>query len=173
MRNSIKFIFTLSLLLNVVLLGYIGRHEYDTWEHHPWQETREALSPEARNLVARTFQSAFREIREAGDKARKIRSDLVDILSAPAFDPKAFDKTAKKLMDSRQIITALKIKATKQVAEDLSPEDRAKMAERMTDMIGGGGRKDVNRDRNPMELSPEDLPPSEQKDLKKDKKAKK
>lgn len=150
MKTGIKIIFTVSLLLNVLLLGVVGGHVYAQWKDHPWQDVREELSPEARNHAARIFQSAFRKIREVGDEARKARGELVKILSAETFDAKAFDKEAAKLAEARAEITTLKIAATKEVAMALDAQERAKMAQRMTDMIGGGWEKRVHRDHRPM-----------------------
>lgn len=173
MKKYIKYVFAASLFMNAILLGLIGGHEYQKWQVHPWQDVKQDLAPESRNLVARTFQSAFREIREIGDEARKTRSDLVEILSNPTFDEKAFDKTVKKLTEERQKITALKIQATKTVAQGLNPVDRKNMATRMTDMIGGGERKEVRRDRNPMEIISEEGENTDKSADKKTKKSKK
>lgn len=153
MKRGIRIIFTASLLLNMLLLGVVGGHVYMQWQAHPWQDVREDLSPEARNKAARIFQSAFRKIREVGDGARKARAELVKTLSAETFDPKAFDRDAMKLAEARAEITTLKIEATKEVAEVLDAQERAKMARRMTDIIGGGWEKRVHRDRKPMGLT--------------------
>lgn len=166
MRTGIKIIFTISLLLNVLLLGAVGGHFYVRWKQHPWQDVRAELSPESRNHAARIFQGAFRDIRGVGDEARKARAELVNILSAEEFDAEAFDRQAEKLAAARARITALKIAATKDVALELDPQERAKMAQRMTDMIGGGREKRVRRDRRPEEIFPPGHPPAEESSAK-------
>ncbi|MCC6597268.1 MAG: periplasmic heavy metal sensor [Alphaproteobacteria bacterium] len=153
MRNSIRAIFTFSLILNMLLLGVLGGHAYRKWKHHPWQDVRQELSPTARNQAARIFQNAFRDIRSVGDEARKARAEMVVILSAETFDPEAFDAVAQKLATMRGEMTTLKIAATKEVASTLDVEDRRKMAERMTQVIGGGWEKRVHRDRTPRSLN--------------------
>lgn len=152
MSKKIKFILTGSLLLNILLGGIITGHCYKRWAHHPWNSVKQDMAPESRNHIARTFQGAFREIRPIGDEARKARADLVKILSAEDFDEKAFDEGVAKLLDAGERITALKIKATKDIANELSAEERGKMAKRMTDMIGGGKEKHVRRHRKPDEI---------------------
>lgn len=161
MSKRIKIILTGSVLLNILLAGVIGGHCYKRWAHHPWNAIKQDMEPESRNHIARTFQGAFREIRPIGDEARKARADLVKIISAEEFDEKAFDEGVGKLIEARDRITALKIKATKDIAAELSAEERAKMAERMTDMIGGGKEKHVRRHRKPDQIKAEDVKPEE------------
>ncbi len=137
------------MLANVLLIGFIGGHAYKRWSHHPWNAMKHELSPETRNVVGRAFQSTFKTMKPLGDKARKSRAELVKILSAEAFDEAAFDKVAEELADTRDEMTDLKIKATRDVAKVLSPEERVKMADRMVKMIGGGREQKVKRDRKP------------------------
>jgi uncharacterized membrane protein len=152
MNRCAKILFTVSVVLNVVLIGVIGGHFYMRWQENSWQEVRAEIAPESRNLVARTLQKSFRDIRAVGDQARKTRAEILKILSAEKFDEKAYDAQAKKLMEQRVKITAIKVKSTKELAKKLSPEDRANMAQRMTDMLGGGREKQVSRDHKPKEL---------------------
>jgi Spy/CpxP family protein refolding chaperone len=138
-----------SLLANVLLVGFIGGHAYKRWANHPWQSMKQDLEPETRNVVGRAFQSTFKDMKPLGDEARKQRAELLKILSAEEFDEAAFDKVAEELANTRDDMTALKIKATKDVAKVLSPEERVKMADRMVKMIGGGREHKVKRDRKP------------------------
>lgn len=152
MNAHSKGLFTASIILNVVLLGVIGGHVYTRWQEHSWREIREEIAPETRNLVAKTFQDAFRDIRAVGGEARKTRAEILKILTAEKFDEKAFDKQAKKLMEQRVQITATKVRSTKALAKKLSAEERAKMAERMVTMLGGGPEKQASRDHQPKEI---------------------
>ena len=154
MNKRTKTLLTVSLLLNILLIGVVGGHVYKKWADHPWHEVKKELSPESRNVVGRTFQSAFREIRPLGEEARKARASLVKILSAQEFDEDAFDEAADKLVKIRGDMTALKIQASKDVAKELSVEERKKMANRMAKMIGGGHERRVKRDRKPRMVKP-------------------
>ena len=153
MTKCLKALFTASLILNVLLLGLVGGHFIQSLNDHPWWEDRQDLKPESQNHVAAVFQGAFREIREVGDEARKSRAEMVKILSAEKFDEKAFDQTARELAKSKEQMTEIKMKATKEAAKELSQEERTKMAERMTRMIGGGWERHVRRDRQPPEMN--------------------
>lgn len=162
MNKCAKGFFTASIVLNVFLIGAVGGHYYRMWQDHPWWETREDLAPENQNLVAGTFQGAYREIREVGDEARKVRAEIVKILSAEKFDERAFDRQIKKLAVTRNKIAAIKIEATKELATKLSQEERVKIAERMARMVGGGWERHVGRPPRLKVAEPEDTPSGEE-----------
>lgn len=161
MKRSTKIIFTGSLLLNLLLIGLVGGHVAKRWSDHSMAGIRAQLSPESRNVVGRTFQSTFREIRPLGQEARKARADMVKILSAKEFDQEAFDTAADKLKTLQGDIQDLKIDATREVASQLSVEDRRKMADRMAKMVGGGHERKVKRNRKPRMIKPEKKPQTE------------
>jgi uncharacterized membrane protein len=131
---------------------------YKHWSAQPWHEIKRELSPEGRNITGRAFQSAFRDIKPLGDKARKARGEIVKILSAEEFDGEAFDKAVARMLEVRGDMKALKIKALRDVASQLSVEDRRKMAERMADKVGGGYERRVDRHRRPRMITPEHKP---------------
>ena len=149
MSKNIKILLSVSLLLNVLVIGAGAGMVYKKWSEHSWASARQDLEPETRNLVGRTFQSAFRDIRPLGNKARRARADMVKILSAKEFDAEKFDLVAQRLSKLSRQIRDKKIEATKAIALQLSAEERRKMAKRMTDMIGGGHEKRVHRKRRP------------------------
>lgn len=155
MGKRIKLLLIGSLIFNVLALGIIGGHFYKRWSSHPWHEVKKDLSPETRNITGRVFQSTFREVRAFGNDARKARAELVKILSAKEFDADAFDRVTKKLVDARGEMVALKIKATRDLASQLSYEERKKMAKRMAKMVGGGHERRVKRKRKPKMINPQ------------------
>jgi len=158
MKKCFKILLSVSLLANVLLLGFVGGHIYKRWAHHPWQSMKQELSPETRNVVGRAFQSTFKDMKPLGDEARKARAEMLKILSAPEFDEAAFDAAAAELAKTQDEMTALKIQATKDVAKLMSAEERVKMADRMVKMIGGGREHKVKRDRKPHMIKPERKP---------------
>jgi len=155
MSKRARIIFTVSIVLNVLLLSMTVGHVYHRLSSHSWHAVKADLAPETRNIVGRTFQSAFREIRPLGQDARKARADLVKILSAKEFDEAAFDKTVARLSTVKSKMRAAKIQATKELAMQLSVEERRKMAQRMAKMAGGGHEKRVKRHRNVERIRPD------------------
>ncbi|MCB9983526.1 MAG: periplasmic heavy metal sensor [Rhodospirillales bacterium] len=158
MDKKVKIMLVGSVVLNLLLGGMVGGHVYKRWSAHPWHEVKEQLSPESRNLVGRTFQSAFRDIKPLGDKARKARADLVKILSADEFDEAAYDKAAAQMLEIGGEMKAHKVETIKTLASQMSVEDRRKMADRMAFMVGGGHERRVKRQRSPKMVEPEHKP---------------
>lgn len=158
MNKNIKIILAVSLVLNVLLLGMAGGHAYTRWSAHPWHEMKQQLSPESRNLIGRTFQNAFREIKPLGDKARKARAKLVKILSADEFDEAAYDTVAAELLEIGGEMKTHKVDTIKTLASQMSVEDRRKMADKMAYMVGGGHERPVKRHRKPEMITPDHKP---------------
>ena len=158
MSKRVKIVFIVSLVINLLLLGIIGGHTFDRYKKHPWHQMKEQLSPETRNLVGRTFQSAFREIKPIGDEARKVRAELVKILSADDFDEASFDQQAEKMLEIGGKMDAHKIETVKTLALQMDAADRRVMADKMTKMIGGGHERRVKRHRRIMAVKPPHKP---------------
>lgn len=148
MRRSTKIILSLSLIANLLLVGVIGGAAYKHWSEVPWHEMKKQLEPESRNVLARTFQDRFREIRPIGKEARKARGDLIKVMTAEEFDSEAFDKAAEELAGYRDRIQEIKLQATKDILSQLPQAERAKMADRMAEAIGGGMERKVHRHRH-------------------------
>lgn len=148
MRRSTKIILSVSLIANLLLVGVIGGAAYKKWSARPWHEVKKQLEPESRNVVARTFQDKFREIRPIGKEARKVRGELIKVMTAEEFDPEAFDEAAAELTSLRDRMAEIKLQATKDILSQLPKEEREKMAHRMAEKIGGGIEHKVRRDRH-------------------------
>lgn len=158
MNQRIKIIFTVSVLLNVVLIGLAAGYAYKSWAAHPWHKVKEQLEPETRHIVGRNFQGAFRDIRPLGDKARKVRAELIKILSADEFDEEAFEREAKKLQGLRGDMVDIKIETVKKLSRELGIDERVKLADRMVRMIGGGREMRVKRKRSVRPMKPDHKP---------------
>lgn len=142
MKRSMKLILTGSLALNVLLLGLMGGHSFQRWQDKPWSDVRETMSPESKNVMARTFQSNMPKMKPLMEEAKSARDALMEVLAAEEFDGAAYDAASAALVASKADITALKVETTKTLAENLPPEDRIKMAGKMADMcLGHEGRK--------------------------------
>lgn len=158
MRRSTKIILSVSLITNLLLVGVVGGAAYKKWSARPWHEVKKQLEPESRNVVARTFQDKFREIRPIGREARKARGDLIKVMTAEEFDVEAFDKAANELTDLRDRISEIKLQATKDILSQLPKEEREKLAGRLAESIGGGMERKVHRDRHIRPRKPEHKP---------------
>lgn len=137
MSKTLKIIFTVSIILNVLLSGAVGGVIYKEWRYHPWHEIKKELSPEAKNLVARSFQQGRREAGPSIREAMSDRRELVKILEAKEFDAEKFQAKAEELQKIQGKLTDIKIEATLELARELSYEDRKKLAENIARTFSG------------------------------------
>lgn len=177
MSNNMRMIFTISIILNVLLIGWAAGMAYKHYTYNPMQKMQAEMSPEARNIVARTMQKAFREGREEMKKARAVKKDIKAILSAPEFDAEAFDAKAKTLSEIMRGMGQRRIEVTKELASQLSAADRKVLSERFSRGFHGHDKK-TGKDRPHAFLKdhdrkdesaytdgpdlPEDMPPAPQ-----------
>ena len=171
MSKRMRAIFTVSVLLNVIFLGVAGGHVFKRWADNPLHQMQEDMSPEARHIVARKMQAAFREGKDEMRQARNVKKEIQSILAAEDFDADAFDAQATKLHKIMSGMGQKRIAVTKELAEQLSAEDRKVLAERFTRGFRGHDKgksgkrphaflKDQERGNNGMPEGGPDLPES-------------
>lgn len=141
MSQKIKIIFTLSIILNVILFGVTTGGFIHKWQYSPWKHAREELAPESRHLVARSFQQAHKDMKSTFDKSKKLRNDLRNILAAEDFDEEKFEKTMHDIHSIHEKMMERKIEMMKELAAELPPEERAKLAGKFMRPYGGRGYK--------------------------------
>lgn len=130
MSKSIKIIFTISIVLNVLLLGAMAGqtfHKLGDRKDRLERMTQE-MSPEGRHVVAKTMQKAFRDGRDKMRSMRQSKQDVKDILGAEEFDAEAFESAASKMQEMMIKAGDRRIQVTKELAEQLSQEDRKQLA---------------------------------------------
>ena len=133
MNRSLRIVFALSLLANVLLLGFL----IGGLPHRFGRESREErLDAVLRQLPAPT-QAQFRELMEqnrAADDARReqiraAREQTIAILLAEPFDASAYDAAVAKIDELRGQGSRQMAMTVKDVAADLNLEQRRILAE--------------------------------------------
>lgn len=147
MSKKMKIIFTLSVVLNVLLIGLVaGKAVHSFRGHHdPVEKIAKDMSPEGRHIVARTMQNAFREGRDKMKEMRKTKDEMKKIITADEFDPDAFEAQAEKMHGMFAEMGQKRIEVTKELASQLSKEDRVKLAEGFAKGFHGRSKKDEGR----------------------------
>ena len=172
MSKSLKIIFTLSIILNVLLLGVIAGHTYKKWNDDPIEQAMDEMSPEGRNIVARKIQAAFREGRDEMRSMRQSKKQLQSLLTAEEFDASAFEEEALKLHELIKEKGFKRIEITKELAQELSLEDRKVLAKRFSKGFHGGkrshGGKKPHEFLEKLEKYENDNPADDRSDLLKD-----
>lgn len=128
-----KLFLTLSLALNVFLIGAAAGGAYMWFEKKQGAPARPALASAAR-LLEKPQRQAFRQsLRQAridargdADKARAARQNLADFLAASALDRAAIDAQLTVIRNADMAVRSRVEGAVIDFASGLSPDDRKK-----------------------------------------------
>ncbi|MGH1402952.1 MAG: periplasmic heavy metal sensor [Alphaproteobacteria bacterium] len=131
--NKKKYLFTISVALNLFLLGIVGGHILRAVEGQggappPSSWDREKLSHNTRDLIRNTFVEKGREIREIHKDTKMKRDALKEIVVAQDFDPLAYDAAAQDLVESGNDVMVHKLDMLKGVVAKLPLEERRKVS---------------------------------------------
>ncbi|MEM6780521.1 MAG: periplasmic heavy metal sensor [Pseudomonadota bacterium] len=149
MSRTLKIIFTVSIILNIVLItaavGYVHKRMQYGYGADKYQE----LSEEGRTLIQENFKERRKTMRPVFNDVRKAKAEMEAVLSADIFDEQAYDAAAKNLLDVRDGMSRSMSENAKTFLKELSVEDRKAMAKQMTKRLSGHGGK--GRDKGRME----------------------
>lgn len=144
MNKKMKIIFTLSLVINILLLGMLGGQVYRMKHggHGSWGDLREKLTPETRALMKQTFKEKKPEIFAIFKEVREKKNALIEVFSAEVFDPVAYDAAARDLQQLGIKIANHKLETFKELGGQLPQEDRKVLAQKLVStVLGRHGRK--------------------------------
>lgn len=139
MSRTVKFIFTISIILNLVFIGLAGAYFVKSERYHfsRKEDVKEKLSPEGKALMEQTFKDGMKDMRQSFEDARAARHDVLVSLQADEFDPATYDEAIANMNIVMDRMIDKKISKTKELAEKLSDEDRKLMAEYLAYGFGG------------------------------------
>lgn len=134
MSKRIKIIFTLSLLLNLVLIGIGGGMFYRFTMEGPVPGD---MTPEARHFMARTFQEGRDRVRPLIGDIKEKRAKVEKTMIADKFDINAYNAAVAEMMTSRDRIARERAEIMGEALVDLPLEDRKRLAKHMLDGLTG------------------------------------
>lgn len=150
MRKSHKILFTLSVVLNLVLLGVVGGHMAKRYHDTPWNEMKETLAPQTRDLLKASFEGKREKIHALMREMREKKKNMEAIFSAPEFDVAAFDAAVADWQEFNKNTTQGKMESFKAIMAQLPQEERAKLAPRFVNVLTGSmDRKDKGKHAKP------------------------
>lgn len=138
MNRRLSLLLTLSLTLNILLLGISAGLATRIYLDNPWIEVRRDLSPEARHLFARTTERAHRALESDLDQARSVREKLMRVIAAENFDAQTYDRLTRQLRDHQAAISETKAQALGQMIEDMPPGERVELSRYLANRLGSG-----------------------------------
>lgn len=134
MSKPFKLSFLVSLVLNLLFLGVIlGRvpHGFDAPPTR--QQRMEAALNKLPEPAQGRFRQIFSQIRAAGDPLREpmdaARNQALQLMSAETFNEAAYDEQVKKFDQLREEMFKRMSLVIRQVAKDLTPDNRRMLAE--------------------------------------------
>ena len=130
MSRNVKILFTLSVIVNVILLGVAGGYVMRDMGKGPWEEASQELSPESRAMVSQMFEKMHADAKPIMEDMKEARQDLKNVMMKQDFDPKKFDECIDRMRDLRLKMGQKFAATTKEVAMSLPPMERQRMAEK-------------------------------------------
>lgn len=133
MNNKIKAFILASILLNVLLGGVILGHvlKMARYGRHlpPLSEEQLNLHGEKLERFREILHGAHLENRDLYEKIRQAREEALEILTAETFDESAYQKQVEILHNLRGQMMQRFADAVKKLAKELTPNERAALAE--------------------------------------------
>lgn len=142
MSKKMKILVFSSLLLNVLLVGFIlgglyhrfggpdfvGRHDFIGRQG---REFASKLPDEKARLFFKTLEDVRLENRKAHKQIREAREQAMRILAAPVFDEAAYRAEVSRLQELRSQMKRRFADATIELARHFGPEDRKALAQHL------------------------------------------
>lgn len=146
MNRKLKIILTVSIILNLLLLGILGGFAYKASRYMPRldPDLRAQMSPEGRHLMARTFAESRREMGDTFRAAGNARTELQQILEAETFDPDAYQAASAELQRLQIRIMEERARRAGELAAELSAEDRKVTSRLLTSPRRGPSRAETH-----------------------------
>lgn len=154
MTRTIKILFTLSVLLNVLLLGAAGGYAIKRMQaqsQKPWDHIKNDLSPESQKMVTEGFQKIRTDMEPLMNEVRKTREEMKSILMEDRFDVRKYNEAALRAQGLRREMSEKFMGSTQKIVAGLTPEERKKVA---AHFVG----QDWKRKRNPIWSCPDARP---------------
>jgi len=136
MSKTIKILIVSSLVLNILLIGFIiGKvsnrfFRGDSLRRQP-SELAVKLSPDRKKLFINTMEKVRVENRNIHKQIREARERIFSILTAPQFDEASYQSEVEKLHELRGIMMQRLSNATKELAKQFNQEERKSLAEHL------------------------------------------
>lgn len=149
MSKNIKILIVCSLVLNLLLIGFvIGNVSHRFSKGYSFRrklsEFSAKLSPEKEKLFLDTMGEVRLANRDIRKRMKKTREKIFSILVAPDFDEPAYESEVKKLHELRGLMMQQLSYATQELAKQFNQEDRKALAIYLKD--SARYRRDISKD---------------------------
>lgn len=145
MRKTLKIIFTVSLLLNLVLIGVGAGAAYKMRAN--FALSPQPVSTEVRQKLKRSMKENRAEMRPLFKQMKENKKELRTILTAEEFDASAYRKSMENILDVKDKVARQRAVSMEKVLAELSPSERQKISERFLKRMDGNHKRPSQRHR--------------------------
>lgn len=132
MNKPIKIIFTLSLLLNLALVGVLVGCQ---WKRHDHKMPFSEASESTRAQFKAAFEGNRANMRADIDAIRTSRATLESIITAEPFDRSAYNAEIQNVLNVRDRMGERRATILGDVLEKLPADERAQIAKKITSKL--------------------------------------
>jgi uncharacterized membrane protein len=141
MSRTIKILIFSSILLNILLIGFIignASHRFFGEDYHRKKspELAARLPLDKEKLFFNTMKKVHKENRDIQKQIRRSRERIFSILTAPQFDEASYQSEVENLYKLRGVMMQRLSNATKKLAEQFNQEERKALAEYLRHLPG-------------------------------------
>jgi uncharacterized membrane protein len=134
MNRAAKMTFVGSIILNVLLLGFVVGQSPRRFDRNALRQQRmEQVIKDLPEASQQRLRERFQQLRGTADplfeQMRKAQDDAIQLLGAESFDEAALDRQEAKINDLRAQMSKQLSQSVKSAIKDLSPEERRHFAQ--------------------------------------------
>lgn len=140
MSRTVKIIFTLSIIANLLVAGMALGHHYRK-PHGSWSaQFEEGLSPKGAEIVRTTLSGGREDFKAMMREMKAAKEEFIAAVNAPDFNEASFDQASGKVKDSVAKLTERRFSTLKKIVLALPQEDKARFADKFIRLIQGFGK---------------------------------
>lgn len=134
MNRAVKMTFVGSIILNVLLLGFVLGQSPRRFDRNAMRQQRiEQVIKDLPEASQQRLRERFQQLRATADplfeQMRKVQDEAVQLLGAESFDEAALDRQEAKINELRAQMSKQLSQSVKSALKDLSPEERRRFAQ--------------------------------------------
>jgi uncharacterized membrane protein len=134
MNRAAKMTFVGSIILNVLLLGFVLGQSPQRFDRGAMRQQRvEQVIKDLPEASQKRLRERFQQLRGTAEpffeQMRKAQDDALQILGAESFDEAALDRQEAKIHELRAEMSKKLSQSVKLAVQDLGPEERRRFAQ--------------------------------------------
>lgn len=148
MNRHLKIFFTLSLLLNITLIGVVAGAAYKRW-NDDGPRFEESRDPQFNHKMAKSMMEARKGQEPLFKEMRAAKNEMNKVLAADHFDEAAFHAASEKMYEAQAAMFKARNEAMLNMAKDMSVEERKELAVHLKAMSERHEKRDHRKEKGP------------------------